>query len=99
MAALFGEKTPAHEAPLCLKCHVHPDYEHARPNACWQSDLSDGLWLPDPTDPARHRKCYLHAFIDDHSRLIPHAAFYWRESLPALEDCFRQAIASVTGQG
>lgn len=68
-------------------------YEHARPNACWQSDLSDGLWLPDPTDPTRHRKCYLHAFIDDHSRLIPHAAFYWRESLPALEDCFRQAIA------
>ena len=24
-----------------------------------------------------------HAFIDDHSRLITHAAFYWRESLPA----------------
>lgn len=68
-------------------------FEHARPNACWQSDMSDGLWLPDPADPQRQRKCYLHAFLDDHSRLIPHAQFYWRESLPALEDCFRQGIA------
>ena len=67
-------------------------FEHPRPNACWQSDLSDGLWLPDPVDPTRQRKCYLHAFIDDHSRLVPFAAFYWRESLPALEDCFRRAI-------
>lgn len=67
-------------------------YEHQRPNDCWQSDLSDGLWLPDPQDPEKLRKCYLHAFIDDHSRLVPHAQFYWRESLPALEDCFRQAI-------
>lgn len=68
-------------------------FEHARPNDCWQSDLSDGLWLPDPAEPGKMRKCYLHAFIDDHSRLVPHAQFYWRESLPALEDCFRRAIA------
>ncbi len=67
-------------------------FEHPRPNSCWQSDMSDGLWLPDPTDPTRMRKCYLHGFLDDHSRLVTHAAFYWRESLPALEDCFRQAI-------
>lgn len=67
-------------------------FEHERPNDCWQSDLSDGLWLPDPADPEKMRKCHLHAFIDDHSRLVPHAQFYWRESLPALEDCFRQAI-------
>lgn len=67
-------------------------FEHPRPNSCWQSDLSDGLWLPDPVDPARQRKCYLHAFLDDHSRLVPQAAFYWRESLPALLDCFRQAV-------
>ncbi len=68
-------------------------FEHPRPNACWQSDISDGILLPDPTDPGKKRRCYLHGFLDDHSRLIAHAAFYWRESLPALEDCFRQAIA------
>lgn len=67
-------------------------FEHPRPNSCWQSDISDGIWLPDPTNPDQKRKCYLHGFLDDHSRLVPHAAFYWRESLPALEDCFRQAI-------
>jgi transposase InsO family protein len=67
-------------------------FEHTRPNDCWQSDLSDGLWLSDPADPSRQCKYYLHAFLDDHSRLVPHAQFYWRESLPALEDCFRQAI-------
>lgn len=67
-------------------------FEHARPNDCWQSDLTDGILLPDPTDPTQKRRCYLHGFLDDHSRLVTHAAFYWRESLPALEDCFRQAI-------
>ncbi len=67
-------------------------FEHPRPNSCWQSDISDGIMLPDPTSPGQKRRCYLHGFLDDHSRLVPHAAFYWRESLPALEDCFRQAI-------
>jgi len=68
-------------------------FEHPHPNDCWQSDMSDGLWLPDPTDPSKMRKCYAHGFIDDHSRLVTHVQFYWRESLPALENCFRQAIA------
>lgn len=67
-------------------------FEHARPNDCWQSDMSDGLWLLDPVDPAKVRKCYLHGFLDDHSRLPTHVQFYWRESLPALENCFRRAI-------
>ena len=69
-------------------------FEHAKPNDCWQSDMSDGLWLPDPADPTRTRKCYVTGFIDDHSRLVPHAQFYWRESLPALENCFRRAITA-----
>jgi hypothetical protein len=29
---LWSDATQAHEAPLCLKCHVHPGYDHARPN-------------------------------------------------------------------
>lgn len=69
-------------------------YEHKHPNDCWQSDMTDGLWLPDPADPHKMRKCYLHGFIDDHSRLITHAQFYWRESLPALENCLRRAITA-----
>jgi hypothetical protein len=29
---LWAGKTVAHESALCLKCHVDPNYEHARPN-------------------------------------------------------------------
>src|SRR2546421_619717 len=29
---MWGDKLSAHEAPLCLNCHVHPSYERARPN-------------------------------------------------------------------
>src|SRR5437868_3327669 len=29
---MWGAHLSAHEAPLCLKCHVHPTYERARPN-------------------------------------------------------------------
>jgi hypothetical protein len=29
---LWDAKTRADEAPLCLKCHVHPGYDRARPN-------------------------------------------------------------------
>jgi hypothetical protein len=36
---LWAGKTQAHEAPLCLRCHVHPDYEHARPNFRKQSGV------------------------------------------------------------
>jgi hypothetical protein len=29
---LWADRTVAHEAPLCLKCHVDPNYERARPS-------------------------------------------------------------------
>jgi len=71
---------------------AYPRYEHAYRNAVWQGDWSQGIPLPDPTDPNKTRMCHLHAFIDDHTRYIPHAEFYFRQNLPCLEDCFRKAI-------
>jgi putative transposase len=85
---------PALEPDAGKPPKVFRRYEHRHPNDCWQSDMTDGLWMPDPADPTKMRKCYLHGFIDDHSRLITHAQFYWRESLPALENCFRRAITA-----
>jgi len=38
------------------------------------------------------RKSFLFAFIDDHSRLIPHAQFYLRENLESFLDCFMKAL-------
>jgi putative transposase len=58
-------------------------YEAERANDIWQSDVMHG-----PTVPVdqKARKTYLIAFIDDHSRLIVHAAFYLSENLVAFMD-------------
>ena len=61
-------------------------------NQLWQADLKYGLYLPDPKNPKKGKRTYLLAFIDDYSRLIPHAEFYFEQRLPALEDCLKKAI-------
>jgi putative transposase len=58
----------------------------------WQGDAMDGPALPDPAAPARTRPTFLFAFLDDHTRLVVHAQFYWNEQLPRLEDCFKRAL-------
>ena len=58
----------------------------------WQGDAMHGPKLPDPTHPKQERQVFLFAFLDDHTRLIPHAQFYWNEQLPRMEDCFKRAI-------
>lgn len=69
-------------------------WQRDRRNAVWQSDAKMGPYLPDPTDPKgkRMRRTVLLAFMDDRSRLITHAQFYWDEKLPSLEDTFKKAI-------
>ena len=39
-------------------------------------------------------QAYLHAILDDASRLIPHAQFYPHQGLEACLDCLRQAVAA-----
>jgi putative transposase len=58
----------------------------------WQGDAMHGPYLPDPAQPDQLRQVFLFAFLDDHTRLIPHAQFYWNEQLPRMEDCFKRAI-------
>ena len=41
----------------------------------------------------KHRKTYLIAFIDDHSRLIVHGAFYLSENLFSFMNAFEKALA------
>jgi transposase InsO family protein len=67
-------------------------FERSHFGDLWQSDALDGPSLPDPADPTRQRQTFLFAFIDDHTRLVPHAQFYWNEQLPRLEDCLKRAI-------
>lgn len=61
-------------------------------NEIWMGDCQHTLHLPDPDAPERRRQVYLLAFLDDFSRLMPHAEFYWQERLPKLEDCLKKAI-------
>jgi hypothetical protein len=53
-------------------------FERAHFGDLWQGDAMDGPWLPDPANPDKKRQVFLFAFLDDHTRLIPHARFYVR---------------------
>ena len=64
-------------------------FEAELPNDIWQSDVMHG---PLVMIEGRRRKAYLIAFIDDHSRLIPQAAFYLSENLEAFLSAFEQAL-------
>jgi transposase InsO family protein len=61
-------------------------------NDMWQGDCSDGPWLPDPANPKVLKKTQLISFVDDASRVVPHAEFYFDTQLPSLLDCFRKAL-------
>jgi putative transposase len=88
--ALRGATTPR----LCSQQRPKPyrRFERLHFGDLWQGDAMDGPYLPDPEKPERERQTFLFAFLDDHSRLIPHAQFYWNEQLPRMEDCFKRAI-------
>ena len=57
-----------------------------------QGDARDGIWLPDPDDPKKTRKTYLFGWVDDYSRKILSARYYWDEKLPRLEDSFKTMV-------
>jgi transposase InsO family protein len=60
-------------------------------NDLWQSDVMHG---PRVLVNGKRQKAYLIAIIDDHSRLIPHAAFYLNERLCSYTDCLKQALST-----
>ena len=60
------------------------------PNDLWQSDAMHGPYV---TDGNKRRKTYLFAIIDDHSRLITHAEFYFNENLKCYINCLQSAFA------
>jgi len=67
-------------------------FEAAFPNDLWQSDMMAGPWLPDPNRPGKQRRAWLHAFLDDHSRLLLAGRFAFKSDLPTLELVFREAL-------
>jgi putative transposase len=67
-------------------------FERREPNELWQADAMDGPWLPDPVTVGKKRKAYLFCFLDDHSRLVPYAEFFWDEALPRMERVLKVAM-------
>jgi hypothetical protein len=51
-----------------------------------------GPWLPDPNAPGKKRRAHLFCFLDDHSRLVPYAEFFFDEALPRLERVLKVGI-------
>ena len=65
-------------------------FEAELPNDIWQSDCMHG---PRVVSDGKIRKTYLFAFIDDMSRMIPHAAFYLNERVETYVAALRVALA------
>lgn len=55
---------------IALRKTDHRRYEAEYPNDIWQSDVIHG---PRVLAGGKRRKTHLIAFLDDHSRLLPHA--------------------------
>ena len=70
----------------------HKKFEAERSNQIWQSDMLYGPYVQRPG--GGKRQAFLHAVLDDASRLIPHAQFYADQGLDTFLDCLRQAVAA-----
>lgn len=67
-------------------------FERESVNALWQGDAMVGPWLPDPERPGKMRRVHLFAYIDDYSRLVPYAEWFWEQALPRMERVLKLGI-------
>ena len=74
-------------------------FEADFPNDLWQSDMLQGPWLPDPARPGKVRRAHLYAFLDDHSRLLLHGRFSFRENLLLIPPVGRRWIVRYSQTG
>ncbi len=70
----------------------HHRFESEFPHQIWQADFQHTLYLPDPNHPGKRKKAMLFGIIDDYSRAMIHAQFYWDERLPRLEDSLKKGM-------
>jgi putative transposase len=66
-------------------------FEYAYPGQLCQSDCLYGPKIID-SESDKGKKTYLYAFLDDATRVIYHAQFYFEEGLVAFEHAFKQAL-------
>jgi hypothetical protein len=61
-------------------------------NDLWQGDATPGVWLPDPRNPEEKVQTKLLLFLEDVSRLVVHAEFFFDEKLPRMERTLKIAL-------
>jgi putative transposase len=71
---------------------AHKKFEAELSNQIWQADMLFGPWVRRLS--GGRMQAFLHATLDDASRLIPHAQFYDSQGLDASLDCLRHAVAA-----
>src|SRR3989442_570328 len=82
-----------------LAPQAHKKFEAELSNQIWQGDMLFGPWVRRVKDGGR-MQAFLHATLDDASRLISHAPVYASQGLDASLDCLRHAVAGpwITGR-
>ncbi|MFQ5515842.1 MAG: DDE-type integrase/transposase/recombinase [Acidimicrobiia bacterium] len=65
-------------------------FAFANAGELWMSDVMHGPSVP--ADRRRKRKTYLIAFLDDATRVVPHAAFAFAENISTFLGVFRTAL-------
>jgi transposase InsO family protein len=78
--------------PRCTVARGARRFQKAHRNQLWQVDLKYGPYLPDPDDARKTRRTYLLAFIDDATRLVPYAAFFFAQRDYQVEQAFKWAV-------
>jgi putative transposase len=76
--------------PLPASGKVQKRFAHQFPNDLWQGDVMHGIYIKECSAPAR--KTYLVAFIDDSTRLIVGAKFFYSEATVNIKEVFRDAV-------
>ncbi len=66
-------------------------FTHRYPNECWQSDCMHGPYLKGEND-TKARKTYLIAFLDDATRMIVGAEFFFSEATVNIKTVLRDAV-------
>jgi len=77
---------------LAQSARAYRRFEREHVNSLWQGDAMVGPWLPDPNVPGKKRRAHLFCFLDDHSRLVPYAEFFFDEALPRMERVLKVAL-------
>src|SRR5450631_1157324 len=71
---------------------AHKKFEAQFSNQIWQADMLFGPYVQRPA--GGKMQVFLHAILDDASRLIPHAQFYPNQGLEACLDGLRLAVGA-----